>query len=139
MVGAPDTNRTCDPLLRRKVLYPLSYGGASLHFTAMRAAVLTAGRLVELAGTRAVGVAARPTAGRCFGVSGHAAAGECGKGRHFFSQFATADRRAGGGGIGLTYAFFEFLAAGSACAFEDGHGVCCGINLRCVHRARCHF
>ena len=27
MLGAPDTNRTCDPLLRRKVLYPLSYGG----------------------------------------------------------------------------------------------------------------
>lgn len=25
--GAPDTNRTCDPLLRRKMLYPLSYGG----------------------------------------------------------------------------------------------------------------
>ena len=32
--GAPDTNRTCDPLLRRKVLYPLSYGGASRHSTA---------------------------------------------------------------------------------------------------------
>ena len=45
VTGAPDTNRTCDPLLRRKVLYPLSYGGARLHFTAMRAAVLTAGRL----------------------------------------------------------------------------------------------
>ena len=25
--GAPNTNRTCDPLLRRKMLYPLSYGG----------------------------------------------------------------------------------------------------------------
>src|SRR5665213_1149840 len=25
--GTPDTNRTCDPLLRRQLLYPLSYGG----------------------------------------------------------------------------------------------------------------
>lgn len=25
--GAPDTNRTCDPSLRRGMLYPLSYGG----------------------------------------------------------------------------------------------------------------
>ena len=25
--GAPDTNRTCDPPLRRGMLYPLSYGG----------------------------------------------------------------------------------------------------------------
>ena len=27
--GAPDTNRTCDPLLRREMLYPLSYGGTA--------------------------------------------------------------------------------------------------------------
>lgn len=26
--GAPDRNRTCGPLLRRQLLYPLSYGGA---------------------------------------------------------------------------------------------------------------
>ena len=26
--GASGTNRTCDPLLRREMLYPLSYGGA---------------------------------------------------------------------------------------------------------------
>ena len=25
--GASDTNRTCDPPLRRGMLYPLSYGG----------------------------------------------------------------------------------------------------------------
>ena len=25
--GAPGTNRTCDPPLRRGMLYPLSYGG----------------------------------------------------------------------------------------------------------------
>ena len=121
------------------MLYPLSYGGASLHFTAMRAAVLTAGRLVELAGARAVGVAARPTAGRCFGVSGHAAAGERGKGRHFFSQFATLTGGAGGDGIGLPYEFFEFLTAGSACVFEDGHEVFSWIGLRCVRRTRCNF
>jgi hypothetical protein len=30
--GAPDTNRTCDLSLRRTVLYPLSYGGASEQF-----------------------------------------------------------------------------------------------------------
>ena len=28
--GAPDTNRTCDPPLRRGMLYPLSYGGVPL-------------------------------------------------------------------------------------------------------------
>ena len=28
--GALGTNRTCDPLLRRKVLYPLSYEGDAL-------------------------------------------------------------------------------------------------------------
>ena len=28
--GALGTNRTCDPLLRRKVLYPLSYEGNAL-------------------------------------------------------------------------------------------------------------
>jgi hypothetical protein len=27
LFGAPDTNRTCDPPLRRGMLYPLSYGG----------------------------------------------------------------------------------------------------------------
>ncbi len=27
--GAPDTNRTCDPPLRRGMLYPLSYGGVA--------------------------------------------------------------------------------------------------------------
>src|SRR5690606_14132564 len=27
--GAPGTNRTCDPLLRREMLYPLSYGGVA--------------------------------------------------------------------------------------------------------------
>jgi hypothetical protein len=27
LYGAPDTNRTCDPPLRRGMLYPLSYGG----------------------------------------------------------------------------------------------------------------
>jgi hypothetical protein len=27
MNGASDTNRTCDPPLRRGMLYPLSYGG----------------------------------------------------------------------------------------------------------------
>lgn|GEM_PF-5867391 len=30
--GALGTNRTCDPLLRRKVLYPLSYEGNALEF-----------------------------------------------------------------------------------------------------------
>ncbi len=33
--GAPSTNRTCDPLLRRKVLYPLSYGGVAASFYAL--------------------------------------------------------------------------------------------------------
>jgi hypothetical protein len=33
-VGAPDTNRTCDLPLRRGLLYPLSYRGASLDSTA---------------------------------------------------------------------------------------------------------
>lgn len=28
--GASGTNRTCDPLLRREMLYPLSYGGAGI-------------------------------------------------------------------------------------------------------------
>ena len=28
-IGAPDMTRTCDPLLRRQLLYPLSYGGRS--------------------------------------------------------------------------------------------------------------
>ena len=28
--GAPGTNRTCDPWLRRPILYPLSYGRAEL-------------------------------------------------------------------------------------------------------------
>jgi hypothetical protein len=27
ILDAPGTNRTCDPLLRRQVLYPLSYEG----------------------------------------------------------------------------------------------------------------
>lgn len=27
--GAPDTNRTCDLSLRRRLLYPLSYGGGA--------------------------------------------------------------------------------------------------------------
>ena len=31
--GTPDTNRTCDPLLRRQLLYPLSYGGVGLYFS----------------------------------------------------------------------------------------------------------
>ena len=30
LIGAPDTNRTCDPPLRRGMLYPLSYGGAGM-------------------------------------------------------------------------------------------------------------
>ena len=30
--GALGTNRTCDPLLRRKVLYPLSYEGNAVEF-----------------------------------------------------------------------------------------------------------
>ena len=30
--GALGTNRTCDPLLRRKVLYPLSYEGNAFEF-----------------------------------------------------------------------------------------------------------
>jgi hypothetical protein len=30
MDGASGTNRTCDPPLRRGMLYPLSYGGAGL-------------------------------------------------------------------------------------------------------------
>jgi len=30
--GTPDMNRTCDPLLRRQLLYPLSYGGVLLLF-----------------------------------------------------------------------------------------------------------
>ncbi len=31
--GAPGTNRTCDPPLRRGMLYPLSYGGVRPHST----------------------------------------------------------------------------------------------------------
>lgn len=31
MNGAPDTNRTCDPPLRRGMLYPLSYEGISTY------------------------------------------------------------------------------------------------------------
>ncbi len=34
--GAPDTNRTCDLPLRRGLLYPLSYRGASRDFTFLR-------------------------------------------------------------------------------------------------------
>lgn len=30
LYGAPDTNRTCDPPLRRGMLYPLSYGGEAV-------------------------------------------------------------------------------------------------------------
>ena len=30
--GAPDTNRTCDPPLRRGMLYPLSYGGILIDY-----------------------------------------------------------------------------------------------------------
>jgi hypothetical protein len=26
-IGAPGRNRTCDPSIRNRVLYPLSYGG----------------------------------------------------------------------------------------------------------------
>ena len=34
--GAPDTIRTYDTRFRRAVLYPLSYGGASRHFSTFR-------------------------------------------------------------------------------------------------------
>ena len=34
--GALGTNRTCDPLLRRKVLYPLSYEGDALRILPRR-------------------------------------------------------------------------------------------------------
>ncbi len=36
MIGAPDTNRTCDPPLRRGMLYPLSYGGMALSYVHCR-------------------------------------------------------------------------------------------------------
>ncbi len=36
ILGAPDTNRTCDLPLRRGLLYPLSYRGASRDFTFLR-------------------------------------------------------------------------------------------------------
>ncbi|MEY4928455.1 MAG: hypothetical protein RL279_194, partial [Pseudomonadota bacterium] len=34
--GALDTNRTCDPPLRRGMLYPLSYGGMALRYAHCR-------------------------------------------------------------------------------------------------------
>ena len=34
--GAPGTNRTCDPPLRRGMLYPLSYGGNGVIFSYFR-------------------------------------------------------------------------------------------------------
>ena|SRR5439155_4998470 len=39
VVGAPDTNRTCDPILRRNVLYPLSYGGGVTQILSRRGSI----------------------------------------------------------------------------------------------------
>ena len=49
MIGAPDTNRTCDLPLRRGLLYPLSYRGARRDFTRMRLF------LISIAGDRIKG------------------------------------------------------------------------------------